>query len=687
MVATGTTVGAAGTQFPGIRFWNKAAPSISLVNANDFNRNELLRSLGLWCINVDVLGSLGTRDREEVLCRQRTVRFLSENPAIRKFLADDVGVIRHSDRLPSDGQYFLNALWKDPNTGHNHFFEEVHKLIALLGQGTLPKELDEFRRFLVGTVEGAEAAETALGKEMGAELERTTFFQGTILIGFDGSYTGRDRGRSDAWEVVDSAISGFQKYSYHLSGLCGSTKKPSWLDSRLAHLVGLSRLADYFIRRSDHRREKKRYADLLITEMPGMLKNILLNFARETFVDGLRDFDEADSAYFRLYVRYEDNKLVIRLVDFYSDKRSERHGGFYEANRRETSLRSIAPTLEMDFRGYSPRQVLELAKENQQLSDAVAKSQRQIEFSLPFLSFVRAKHPGLLKDGEKIKDPEIQDRFGWSSVEGLRQTSQFASKCQDVESYRTFVFSKVMELREILAALECLLNKSKEWGLPLSFPRILSDSEHVMSFDKLSPIHLIGRKVGGKNIQASDLVPISSLPPLNGRMIGLTGQNAGGKTVTAEALLGAIYLAQSGLPVFGENVALNVKSTLGMVFLERGEGSTLQLMLQKTKNVLEAVQRSPGKDIVVFLDEVGTGTQELAGLQLGERVLSSLAKAGCSVVFSTQITELAERAESKMGAVCYKMDLAHRIQPGIGAGGAEVLMENMGFSNLLDGSN
>ena len=65
-----------------------------------------------------------------------------------------------------------------------------------------------------------------------------------------------------------------------------------------------------------------------------------------------------------------------------------------------------------------------------------------------------------------------------------------------------------------------------------------------------------------------------------------------------EALIAAIYLAQSGLPVFGAKLSLNVKKIIGMVFLERGSGSTLQLLLEKYKSLLVSLDKCDRNGIV-----------------------------------------------------------------------------------------
>jgi len=255
--------------------------------------------------------------------------------------------------------------------------------------------------------------------------------------------------------------------------------------------------------------------------------------------------------------------------------------------------------------------------------------------------------------------------------------------------------SKLIDIGKLA---QSFIASAKGLGLPYSFPDILPSEDHSLAFGQLYPIHLIGQPClensggnGGelgsakrsmKYIGPQDLVPIISLS-VSGDIIVFTGQNAGGKSTTMQAIIEAIYLAQSGLPIFGSGFQLNVKRVIGAVFLERGEGSTFQLLLEKHKALLEELKKCSSSDIVLFIDELGTGTQESGGYEYGKRLLQTLNKHGSSVVFATQILELAKFAQTKLGAQCVNFSLDHTIRPGIGKGGHKELMEKVGIDKLL----
>jgi len=120
-----------------------------------------------------------------------------------------------------------------------------------------------------------------------------------------------------------------------------------------------------------------------------------------------------------------------------------------------------------------------------------------------------------------------------------------------------------------------------------------------------------------------------------------------------------------------------------VVASEIGKGSTAQVLVTKIANVLRGVAKFKNHQVVVMLDELGTGTQQDAGLKLGQDVLKKLHKDGFSVYFSTQILELAHWVEDNLGGKCFKMGKNHTIEPGIANGAMNDLREKSGLNMLL----
>jgi len=274
-----------------------------------------------------------------------------------------------------------------------------------------------------------------------------------------------------------------------------------------------------------------------------------------------------------------------------------------------------------------------------------------------------------------LTDSIVDSQFKWYSVRALCETS-CAAEYQAVLKTREVIQGWLSQLQQMAKVADSLARLSAKWELPLCFPQILGDGTHLVSFDALAPIHLIG-----KISKEEPLIPVGPIC-LNGQTLGFIGQNAGGKTVAKETIIMMLYMALSGLPVFGKNVRLNPKKAVGLMFLERGDGSTFQLQLRKARLLLEAAQKIEPAAMVLFLDEVGTGAPQSVGFDFGKRLLLSLGKSKPSIVFSTQMLELAQFAEDN-GAVCYTFNLDHEVSRGIGASDAEELIRREGLEELL----
>jgi DNA mismatch repair ATPase MutS len=94
---------------------------------------------------------------------------------------------------------------------------------------------------------------------------------------------------------------------------------------------------------------------------------------------------------------------------------------------------------------------------------------------------------------------------------------------------------------------------------------------------------------------------------------------------------------------------------------------------------LELLERHKENDVFLVLDELGSGTGEVDGLDYGKKVLTKIRKHKVSAIFSTQIFELANFAEKDLGAI----SINHKIARGIGKGNLKGLMEKVGIDQYL----
>jgi len=334
-----------------------------------------------------------------------------------------------------------------------------------------------------------------------------------------------------------------------------------------------------------------------------------------------------------------------------------------------------------DFEGYTPKQKRIIKDARDTISAEVQKHQRALA-EVRLSSKIDRQAPDFFNTFWKADSPETDKLYRWFMISNMLASSMMVSVSNASQKNRDFFNDYINEIRTVIGLLAKLQIKAKELKAPLCFAKILDGDQHIVSFDQILPMHLLlDLQTNGNKI-----VPINNMPSLNGQMVCLTGRNGGGKTVAKLSLGDIIFLVQSGLPVFGKGVQLNVKKMLGMVFIgARGEhGSTFQTLVTKTKNVLVEANKYNPNEVVMIIDELGTGTQQHYGQQLADRLLNTLNSRGISTIFSTQITEVAEGAKNRLNAQCVRLDKNHRIHEGIGDGEADQVMEELGLDKVLD---
>ncbi|OGZ27608.1 MAG: hypothetical protein A2365_01940 [Candidatus Nealsonbacteria bacterium RIFOXYB1_FULL_40_15] len=638
-------------RFPEIVLWDKdkRTPKITFINPSDFRRESLLEVLGL--ATSPLAESFGVIDREEVMRRQRIAKFIFDNPAMASFFMGT----EFPFSVPTEGQVFLD--YYNPRKEHNPFWRVMGVFAEILPScQNVPPELESLAEFLSQTRPEMEKAETEMAREIGERLQRATYFEGVASFKLSDSNGGLSLDRKK------TVFYGFRRYSYTLSRILRE------VDSPFENCV-LSKLAEICQAVISWINGRIFYAPLRIRQMPYPALNDICFFLKKQVGECLGEFyDYRRPVTLKVLFRYSDQGLQAQLVGIDREDESGR------SEKKEAENR-----IGRGFSGYSTMDRFRISRTNRMVLNRISGSEEQL-FLARVLAKIREVAPEIVKSFVPVESPITDLKYRWDCVPVLC-SHEFRDVYERTCLYHEYFGYHFQIFREIAEAIQALKDRSRKWRKPLCFPTILEDGNHLVSFDSLVPVHLVGQSEDPK--KRVKLVPINSLPKLNGQMIGLTGQNAGGKSTTMETIVNAVYLAQSGLPVFGKDVSLNVKTRVGMSFLERGSGSTLQLLLAKSKAILEVLDGKEQSGTLLVVDEVGTGTQEVDGLDFGKVFLGKLSGSGCSVIFSTQIIDLAKHAQERLGAQCFTFDLDHRISPGVGRGGIEKLMEQIGMKELL----
>ena len=137
-----------------------------------------------------------------------------------------------------------------------------------------------------------------------------------------------------------------------------------------------------------------------------------------------------------------------------------------------------------------------------------------------------------------------------------------------------------------------------------------------------------------------EVVPLNLNLSAQIRGVVITGPNAGGKTVTLKTIGLTALMNQAGLLIPVEMADI---PDFDAIFIDIGDGqsidgdlSTYSSHINRLKNIMD----NAGKDSLVLLDELGTGTDPDEGEALAEAILTHLTDIGAMVIATTHHSAL-----------------------------------------------
>lgn len=156
-------------------------------------------------------------------------------------------------------------------------------------------------------------------------------------------------------------------------------------------------------------------------------------------------------------------------------------------------------------------------------------------------------------------------------------------------------------------------------------------------------------------LKADKVVPLDFSIGEQYRGVVITGPNTGGKTVTLKTVGLLSLMAQSGLHVPVESGQFSMNN---YVLSDIGDGQSitenLSTFSSHIANIIEILKHT-GRESLVLLDELGSGTDPAEGMGLASAILGELAERNCLFVATTHYPEIKEFAKTTEGMINARM--------------------------------
>ena len=614
--------------------WGNHQDKITILNPKDFETPVFVKNLSKD-FGLDI-GTLGLINAEKIKYRLNTMKALMNEDTRRK-IEDFLKFFGDNTCLPTTENEFLRQY----EYKRLSYWEGVQKLINFLEQYP---EVESFRNLAaeLQSKMGFKEMEERMAAYILEKLKKVTFLEGVIKMKFQRK--GSNYEYLDNNGLISGVVVGKKMYN-STWGSGFSAPIPEWMKTNFLKATRLTKIFQKFM---NIRATMKANRSSVVTYTPMSIVRDIKNCMEEN--DTIRKYY---NYIFTIKFEYSSAGLDLEFISV-ENKGWSRDFKFKHSN----------------FEGLTTKEKIRIHKEVKKINE-VYKFTSSVRNCQKVYEDLDA-HCDLFKKNFTIKSPLTDEDFRWYALRNIYNEQK--KLVENLEIIRKYTYEATKELDKLGDIVATMQKIAKQRNLSICIPEIIEDKKGT-SFKDLAPIEIIEK--------SNELIPFN-LPTINGHILCLTGRHGGGKSVAGKSILSSIFLAQSGLPVFAKEFKTEIKTVMGSVVNDEGEGSTATVFVEKVKNLLDGISKVPVGQSIVFIDEIGKGTQEAAGVSLGKRLLKTVKEKGYSVVFNSQILQLAEYAKDELGARCFVVDKNHNFQEGVGDGQMDELIKEKGLDKYLN---
>lgn len=284
-------------------------------------------------------------------------------------------------------------------------------------------------------------------------------------------------------------------------------------------------------------------------------------------------------------------------------------------------------------------------RDNQKYLQEVLVTQRNNRYVIPVKSEYRQMFDGLIHDRSAtgatlyIEPMRLVDLNNDLQEAVLSEEQEILRIYKELSTMVKTDSNHLMDTCERVSHVEFVYGKASYAIAIKASPAILSDEREVKLIQARHPM-----------ISANQVVPIDISLGKNYHILLITGSNTGGKTVALKTLGLLALINQSGLCIPAESGSIlpvfqNVYADIGDEQSIEASLSTFSAHMTQVIKILKHV----GKNDLVLLDEIGSGTDPEEGSSLALAIIDHLRQQGPLMMVSTHYNELKHYAYDTEG--------------------------------------